>query len=144
MPKEQLQYQYKEGRLGFTRQAPLIKRSLLCVLFLLTGCCGPGDRLPEIRHAQVDLSGNQPCITYAVSRGDHISSVQIASVSVGGEVFFRFFMEDPPFPKSGQCLPLFDYHFIPEIKYFVYYSIYNGNNPEVFDVKAEFILPGAG
>ena len=118
----------------------MIKHTLLCVPVLLTGCSGPGDRLPEIRYAQVNLSGKLPCITYAVSQGDHISAVQIASESSEGRAFFRFFTEDPPFPKKGQCLPLFEYPFKSAMSYSVYYSIYNINNPETFEVKARFTL----
>ncbi|GAL57271.1 hypothetical protein EV102420_07_00895 [Pseudescherichia vulneris NBRC 102420] len=112
----------------------------MCSLILLAGCAGPGDRLPDVQNANVDLHGTQPCIASVFAPGDRISSIQIGSTSGDNESFHKYFTDDLLIPVSGKCLPLFDYRFSPGKQYVVYYSIDNPNNKRERIIQASFSI----
>lgn len=110
---------------------------LLCSIAFLMGCAGSGDHLPDIQNANVDLKGMEPCLTYTVTPGDRISSIQIGSKSGESDSFRKNFSQKPFSPKRGQCLPVFGYHFVPGKHYTVYYSVDNASH------KRERIIQGS-
>lgn len=112
----------------------------MCSLILLAGCAGPGDRLPDIQNANVDLHGTEPCIASVFAPGDRISSVQIGSISGDKDSFRKYFTDNPLTPVSGKCLPLFDYPFSPGKQYVVYYSVDNPNNKRERIIQASFSM----
>lgn len=116
------------------------KLLMLCSLFLLAGCPGPGDRLPDRQNAQVKNNGNTPCITYAVRPGDRVSSVQIGSSAGEKDSFRKILNESPFYPVSGKCLPTFDYRFEADKEYVIYYSVDNDNIKRERIIQASFSL----
>lgn len=111
---------------------------LLCSFFLLAGCPGPGDRLPDMQLSQVTFVGNQPCITYPVASGDRITSIQIGSTD--SDSFRQMFDENPLYPASGDCLPTFSYRFEANKSYTVYYSLDNDNRERQKIIEAHFTI----
>lgn len=57
------------------------KSILIAAVFLLTGCPGPMDPVPQEYPAQARLIDNQVCITVPVRAGDKIFSVQFGTES---------------------------------------------------------------
>lgn len=98
---------------------------LIAAVFLLTGCPGPMDPVPQEYPAQARLVSNQMCITVPAKAGDKIFSVQFGTES-GREVYKTFGQPDQQLPVvQGQCLPTFDFQFRPGDRYAVYYKLTN-------------------
>lgn len=113
---------------------------LICSLALLAGCPGPGDRLPDVQNAKVELKNTEPCLTYAVAHGDRISSIQIGSKSGEIDSFRKSLTMDPFIPESSKCLPTFGYRFVSGKKYVVYYSVDNVNSRREKIIQGRFSL----
>ncbi len=114
---------------------------LMYLLSLLAGCTGPGDRLPDVQNAHVDLKNGEPCLTYAITAGDRISSIQIGSKFNETESFRKNLTEAPFIPEMNKCLPTFDYHFTPGKQYVVYYSVDNVKSTREKIIQGSFSLP---
>ncbi|EOI5780024.1 putative T6SS immunity periplasmic lipoprotein [Cronobacter malonaticus] len=118
----------------------MIRKSVtLFPLFLLAGCPGPGDRLPDKVPAQVTFSGNNVCITYPVTPGDYITSVQIGSDQ--DDFVYEVFNDKPVHPARNQCLPLFEYHFKANKNYTLYYGLNNKEYDFQKLIHAAFVFP---
>jgi len=113
----------------------------MCSLILLAGCAGPGDRLPDIQNANVDLQGTKPCIASVFAPGDRISSIQIGSKYDETESFRKNLTEAPFIRQMSQCLPTFTYHFISGKQYVVYYNVDNVNSTRERIIQGSFSLP---
>jgi len=114
---------------------------LSCSLSFLAGCTGLGDRLPHIQHAQVDLKNGEPCLTYAITAGDRISSIQIGSKFDKTDSFRKNLIAAPFIPEMNKCLPTFDYHFTTGKQYVVYYSVDNLKSRREKIIEGRFSLP---
>lgn len=109
---------------------------IICFILLISGCPGPGDRLPETLHADVTLKGNSPCILYPAKLGERITSIQIASET--DKPFSKLFDDSPFYPVSSQCLPTFDYHFNADKEYVVYYGLDNDKRQRLIQATFHF------
>ncbi|BFO08525.1 hypothetical protein GGER_10350 [Serratia rubidaea] len=67
---------------------------IICPILLISGCPGPGDRMPEAVYADVKLKDNSPCVLYPAKLGDRITSIQIYNEM---DVPFRKLFDDSPF-----------------------------------------------
>ena len=112
------------------------KTLLLIPLFLLAGCPGPGDRMVKKIPAEVTTKENHLCITYAVKPGDRITSLQIGSES--GEAWYEVFNDKLVLPRSGECLPTWDYPFAKNKTYTLFYGLSNGSQPNKQLIQAAF------
>lgn len=108
----------------------------LIPLFLLTGCPGPGDRMVKKIPAEVTTKENHLCITYAVKPGDRITSLQIGSES--GETWYEVFNDKPVLPRSGECLPTWNYPFAKSKTYTLFYGLSNDSQPHKQLIQASF------
>ncbi|ELY2766374.1 hypothetical protein SMC44_001868 [Cronobacter malonaticus] len=106
---------------------------------MLAGCPGPGDRLPDKVPAQVTFSGNNVCITYPVTPGDYITSVQIGSEQ--DDFIYDVFNDKPVHPAGNQCLPVFGYHFKANKNYTLHYGLNNKEYDFRKLIHAEFVFP---
>lgn len=113
---------------------------LICSLALLAGCPGPGDRLPDVQNAKVDLKSAEPCLTYAVTPGDRISSIQIGSNSGESDSFRKSLGADKFLPDSNKCLPTFGYRFMSGKQYVIYYSVDNDSSSREKIILGRFTM----
>ena len=95
--------------------------SVIVVAFLLSGCPGPGDRIPPKEPANVTLKDNQICITAPVYPGEFVSSVQFSDGQNNN--LLKTLEHDPVYVANGQCLPTFGYDFQKGHTYTVFYTI---------------------
>lgn len=104
--------------------------------FLLVGCPGPGDRIIEKLPANVKVTEKDVCITYQVSQGDRITSIQIGSNSV--DRFYEVFPDKPFYPEADRCLPTFNYKFETGRNYTIFYSVSNNSYTQKKLIQADF------
>ena len=111
---------------------------IICPILLISGCPGPGDRMPEAVYADVKLKDNSPCVLYPAKLGDRITSIQIYNEM---DFPFRKLFDDSPFyPVDGQCLPTFGYHFNSGKSYVVYYGLDNDSAERQKLIQANFSI----
>lgn len=111
---------------------------VLYSVFLISGCPGPGDRMPETVYADVKLKDNSPCVLYPAKLGDRITSIQIYNEM--DEPFRKLFDDSPFQPAYGQCLPMFGYHFNPGKSYVIYYGLDNDSAERQKLIQADFAI----
>ncbi|WKV52153.1 putative T6SS immunity periplasmic lipoprotein [Dickeya fangzhongdai] len=111
--------------------------SLFPVL-LLVGCPGSGDRMMEKLPANVKVTENNVCITYPVSQGDRITSIQIGSN--GEDRLYEVFSDKAFYPETGRCLPTFNYKFEIGSNYTIFYSVSNNSYTQKKLIQANFIF----
>lgn len=95
--------------------------SVIVVAFLLSGCPGPGDRIPPKEPANVTLKDNQICITAPVYPGEFVSSVQFSDGQNNN--LLKTLEHERVYVTNGQCLPTFGYDFQKDHTYTVFYTI---------------------
>nr|WP_237584597.1 putative T6SS immunity periplasmic lipoprotein [Cronobacter muytjensii] len=95
--------------------------------------------MPEKVPAQVTFSGNNVCITYPVTLGDNITSVQIGSEQ--NDFVYEVFNDKPVHPADDQCLPVFGYHFKANKNYTLYYGLNNKDYDFQKLIYAAFVFP---
>ncbi|WP_208715811.1 putative T6SS immunity periplasmic lipoprotein [Pantoea cypripedii] len=94
---------------------------IIAATVLLSGCPGPGDRIPPKEPANVAIRDNLVCITAPIQTGEYVSAVQISD----GEDnhLLRTLAKKPIDVTNGQCLPTFGYDFKRGHTYTAYYTI---------------------
>ncbi len=97
------------------------KYSIIAVAFLLSGCPGPGDRIPPKEPANVALRDGLICITAPVYTGEFVSSIQVSDGKDNN--LLKTFANNSVNVVNGQCLPTFGYGFKKGHTYTAYYTI---------------------
>ncbi|WP_173632660.1 putative T6SS immunity periplasmic lipoprotein [Paramixta manurensis] len=114
---------------------------MIILTCLLSGCPGPGDRVPPKQPANVTMRNNHLCIIVSTQPGEQVASVQISD---GKNNNLRKLLNDPISVASGQCLPTFGYDFKPGHDYVVYYTVEKNNLDEAKYFFAEFSINSRG
>ncbi|MDK1304292.1 hypothetical protein QMT21_15140 [Cronobacter sakazakii] len=85
------------------------------------------------------FSANNVCITYPVTPGDYITSVQIGSEQ--DDFVYEVFNDKPVHPVANQCLPVSGYHFKANKNYTLYYGLNNKEYDFRKLIHAAFVIP---
>ncbi|MGY5958655.1 putative T6SS immunity periplasmic lipoprotein [Kosakonia sp. BK9b] len=111
------------------------KSMLLLAVLMLTGCPGPGDRLPDRESAQVGVKENAVCIVYPVQPGDLIDHLEFHDQS--GKAFYAEPGDGDFHPAAGHCLRTYGQDLRPAQAYALHYGVSNPQVPYRF-VSAVF------
>jgi len=118
------------------------KHMLVAIVFLLTGCPGPGDRMVSRESATAIIKDNHVCVVSPLQPQEYVTAIQINSWRGNG--LHKIFDDSPISVEKGNCLPLFGYAFIPNERYSIAYDI-KSSKRESHLVVAEFsTAQGAG
>ncbi|QKJ87879.1 hypothetical protein PMPD1_2944 [Paramixta manurensis] len=115
---------------------------VIALVFFLSGCPGPMDRLPVDKPANVIMRDNQLCITAPTRPGEYVSSVQISDGKDNN--LRKTFNKDPIKVSNGQCLPTLNYDFKTNHNYVVYYNIEGNNFDKTKYFSVEFSIDRNG
>ncbi|WP_165466239.1 putative T6SS immunity periplasmic lipoprotein [Enterobacter cloacae] len=111
---------------------------LLSVVFLLTGCPGPGDRMVDRESTTVFIKDNQVCVVSPLEPQERITAIQINSDS--SDSLHKIFDDKPVYVPKGECLPVFGFKFTPGERYNFTYDVQPGKS-ESHLVTADFLYP---
>ncbi|WP_433690277.1 putative T6SS immunity periplasmic lipoprotein [Kosakonia cowanii] len=113
-----------------------MKKVMLLMPFLLTGCPGPGDRFTPRTATTVILKGSSVCALSIMKPGETLTAVEIYS-SKDKPLFIRFY-DKPLSVPHGHCLPLFGATFKYGNEYTVAWDIQTADG--MYMIIAEFML----
>lgn len=113
-------------------------KMLLGVVFLLTGCPGPGDRMVDRESTTALIKDNQVCVVSPLEPQDRITAIQINSDNSGS--LHKIFDDKPVYVPKGECLPVFGFKFTPGERYNFAYDVLSDKS-ESHLVTAEFSYP---
>ncbi|WP_160623358.1 putative T6SS immunity periplasmic lipoprotein [Mixta intestinalis] len=94
---------------------------LLAVVFLLTGCPGPGERMVARESTTALIKDNHVCVVSPLKPQERITAIQINSDK--GKSFHKIFDDRPVYVPRGECLPLFGFKFLPGERYSMAYDV---------------------
>lgn len=118
------------------------KYIFVTIIFLLTGCPGPGDRMVSRESATAIIKDNRVCVVSPLQPEEYVTAIQINSAR--GDSLHKIFDDSPVSVGKGQCLPLFGYAFIPNERYSIAYDIKSGKNQSHLVVAEFSTVQGAG
>jgi len=106
-------------------------KMLLGVVFLLTGCPGPGDRMVDRESTTAFIKDNQVCVVSPLEPQERITAIQINSDN--SDSLHNIFDDKPVYVPKGECLPVFGFKFTPDRHgethfHCVWYRIQNEKN----------------
>lgn len=113
-------------------------RILLIVVFLLTGCPGPGDRMVDRESTTAFIKDNHVCVVSPLEPHERIAAIQINSDKI--DSLHKIFDEKPVYVPKGECLPVFGFKFISGERYSFAYDV-QSDKSESHLVTAEFSYP---
>lgn len=113
-------------------------RIFLAVIFLLTGCPGPGDRIIERESTTAIIKDNQVCVLSPLKPQEKITAIQINSDI--SDHFQKIFDDEPIYVPNGVCLPMFGFKFTPGGRYNFAYDVHSEKSKSHL-VIAEFFYP---
>lgn len=111
---------------------------LLSVVFLLTGCPGPGDRMVDRESTTVSIIDNKVCVVSRLEPQERITAIQINSDKSGS--LHKIFDDKPVYVPKGECLPVFGFTFTPGEQYIFAYDV-QSEQSESHLVTANFAYP---
>lgn len=114
------------------------KRMLLAVVFLLTGCPGPGDRMVDRESTTVFIKDDHVCVVSPLKPQERITAIQINSDNSNS--LHQIFDDKPVYVPKGECLPVFGFKFTAGERYSFAYNI-QSEKSESHLVTAEFSYP---
>jgi len=94
---------------------------MLGVVFLLTGCPGPGDRMVERESTTAFIKDKQVCVVSPLEPQERITAIQINSDK--GNSLHKVFDDKPVYIPKGECLPVFGFKFTTGERYYFAYDI---------------------
>ena len=94
---------------------------LLGVVFLLTGCPGPGDRMVGRVSTTAFLKDNRVCVVSPLEPQESITAIQINSDK--SDSFHRVFDDKPVYVPKDECLPVFGFKFTTGERYYFAYEV---------------------
>lgn len=113
-------------------------RMLLAVVFLLTGCPGPGDRMVDRESTTAFIKDNQVCVVSPLAPQERVTAIQINSDK--SDSLHRIFDDKPVYVPKGECLPVFGFKFTTGERYNFAYEV-QSNKLESHLITAEFTYP---
>ncbi|EOX8956811.1 putative T6SS immunity periplasmic lipoprotein [Enterobacter pasteurii] len=113
-------------------------KMLLGVVFLLTGCPGPGDRMVDRESTTAFIIDNQVCVVSPLAPQERITAIQINSDS--SDSLHKTFDDKPVYVPKGDCLPVFGFKFKSGEWYNFAYDVQSGKSGSHL-VTAEFFYP---
>lgn len=111
---------------------------LLGVVFLLTGCPGPGDRMVDRESTTALIKDNQVCVVSPLEAQERITAIQINSDN--SDSLHKIFDDKPVYVPKGECLPVFGFKFTSGKRYNFAYDV-QSDKSESHLVTAEFSYP---
>jgi len=113
-------------------------KMLLSVVFLLTGCPGPGDRMVERESTTAFLKGNEVCVVSPLEPQEKITAIQINSDKSNS--LHNVFDDKPVYVPKGECLPVFGFKFTKGERYYFAYGVQSDKSLSHL-VTADFSYP---
>jgi hypothetical protein len=113
-------------------------RMLLAVVFLLTGCPGPGDRVVDRESTTAFIKDNHVCVISPLEPQERITAIQINSDK--SDSLHKIFDDKPVYVPKGECLPVFGFKFTSGERYTFAYDV-QSEKLESHLVTAEFSYP---
>ncbi|MGP3591330.1 putative T6SS immunity periplasmic lipoprotein [Vagococcus sp. WN89Y] len=113
-------------------------KMLLGVVFLLTGCPGPGDRMVDRESTTAFIKDNQVCVVSPLEPQERITAIQINSDN--NVSLHKIFDDKPVYIPKGDCLPVFGFKFTSGERYNFAYDV-QSDKSESHLVTAEFSYP---
>ena len=111
---------------------------LLGVVFLLTGCPGPGDRMVERKSTTILIKNNHVCVVSPLEPQERITAIQISSDN--SDSLHKIFDNKPVYVPKGNCLPVFGFKFTNGERYNFAYDV-QSDKSESHLITAEFSYP---
>lgn len=91
-------------------------KMMLGVVFLLTGCPGPGDRMVERESTTAFIKDKQVCVVSPLEPQERITAIQINSDKSNS--LHKIFDDKPVYIPKGECLPVFGFKFTTGERYY--------------------------
>ncbi|WP_261123883.1 putative T6SS immunity periplasmic lipoprotein [Serratia quinivorans] len=113
-------------------------RMLLAVVFLLTGCPGPGDRMVDREPTTAFIKDNHVCVISPLEPQERITAIQINSDK--SDSLHKIFDDKPVYVPKGECLPVFGFKFTSGERYTFAYDV-QSEKLESHLVTTEFSYP---
>ncbi|MFZ5222475.1 putative T6SS immunity periplasmic lipoprotein [Enterobacter cloacae] len=111
---------------------------LLGVVFLVTGCPGPGDRMVDRESTTALIKDNQVCVLSPLEPQERITAIQIKSDN--SDSLHKIFDDKPVYVPKGECLPVFGFKFTSGERYNFAYDV-QSDKSESHLVTAELSYP---
>lgn len=96
-------------------------KMMLGIVFLLTGCPGPGDRMVERESTTAFIKDKQVCVVSPLEPQERITAIQINSEK--SNFLHKVFDDKPVYVPKGECLPVFRFKFITGERYYFSYDV---------------------
>ena len=127
------------------RERSLIMKNkmMLGVVFLLTGCPGPGDRMMERESTAAFIKDKQVCVVSPLEPQERITAIQINSDKSNSDKsnsLHKVFDDKPVYVPKGECLPVFGFKFTTGEPYYFAYGV-QSDKAESHLVTADFSYP---
>jgi len=113
-------------------------KMLLGVVFLLTGCPAPGDRMVERESTMAFLNDNRVCVVSPLEPQERVIAIQINSDKTNS--LHRVFDDKPVYVPKGECLPVFGFKFTKGERYYFAYDVQSAKSLSYL-VTADFSYP---
>ena len=113
-------------------------KMLLAVIYLLTGCPGPGDRIVDRESTTAFIKDNQVCVVSPLEQHERITAIQINSDT--SDSFHKIFDDKPVYVPKGGCFPVFGFTFTSGEQYNFAYDVQSDKSQSHL-VTAEFSYP---
>ncbi|MCF8582242.1 hypothetical protein L2X67_20760 [Enterobacter ludwigii] len=111
---------------------------LLGVVFLLTGCPGPGDRMVDRESTKTFIKDNHVCVVSPLEPQERITAIQINSDK--SDSFHNVFDDKPVYVPKGECLPVFGFKFTSGKRYSIAYEVQSDKSVSHL-ITADFSYP---
>lgn len=126
------------GAWGCTGALNMKYKMLLGVVFILTGCPGPGDRMVDRESSTALIKDNQVCVVSPMEPQERITAIQINSDN--SDSLHKIFDDKPVYVQKGGCLPVFGFKFTPGERYNFAYDVQSDKSGSHL-VTAVFFYP---
>ncbi len=113
-------------------------KMLLGVVFLLTGCPAPGDRMVDRESTTALIKDNQVCVLSPLEPQERITAIQIKSDN--SDSLHKIFDDKPVYVPKGECLPVFGFKFTSGERYNFAYDVQSDKSASHL-VTAELSYP---
>lgn len=113
-------------------------RMWLAVVFCLTGCPGPGDRMVDRQSTAAFIKDNKVCVVSPLDPQERITAIQINSDKSNS--LHKIFDDNHVYVPKGKCLPVFGFHFISGVRYYFAYDV-QADKSFSHIVTAEILYP---
>lgn len=113
-------------------------KMFLGVVFLLTGCPGPVDRMVERESTTAFLKGNEVCVVSPLEPQERVTALQINSDKSNSR--HKVFDDKSVYVPKGECLPVFGFKFIAGERYYFAYDVQSAKSVSHL-VTADFSYP---